>query len=103
MKTIKWVALTCTLALPGVVQAAGFSSAELNAVTCFSCHGAEGQPAGGAIPPLSVYPEAYMAQSLKDIKSGKKNVTIMKRHISAYSDAEIDALAKYISSLNKKQ
>lgn len=99
---LKNIALITMLgSLPFMTQAGGFSSAELNASTCFSCHGPEGQPVGGSIPPLSVYPEAYMAQSLKDIKSGKKKVTVMQRHILGYSDAEIDALSKYIANLNK--
>jgi len=102
MKLMKVLVMSSALAaLPSTVLSAGFSSAELNATTCFSCHGPEGKAVGGAIPPLSAFPEAIMAQSLKDIKSGKKQSTVMKRHIVAYSDAEIDAMAKYIAGLKK--
>ncbi|WP_243750606.1 c-type cytochrome [Thiomicrorhabdus marina] len=75
------------------------SKAELWATTCFQCHGAEGQSAGGAIPPLAGYPADIMAQQLKAIKAGTRPSTIMKRHLMGYSDADIDAIATYLGSL----
>lgn len=102
MRLIKAIFLSSLItALPNIAVSAPISTTELNASTCFSCHGPEGKVTGSSIPPLAVYPVAYMKQSLKDIKDGKKNVTVMKRHVDAYSYEELDAIAEYIGSLPK--
>lgn len=82
------------------VQAETISNAELSATTCFQCHGAEGKASGGAIPPLAGYPEKVMVQQLLDMKSGKRSTTVMGRHAKGYTDNEIRAIAKYLSTLN---
>jgi len=100
MKKLKnLIIVGAMFAMPSAAYAAGISNAEMSATTCFMCHGPEGKYVGGSIPPLAGYPESVMAQQLKAIKTGKRKSTIMKRHISGYSDAEIDALAKYFSTL----
>ncbi|NPA72125.1 MAG: c-type cytochrome [Gammaproteobacteria bacterium] len=86
-------------ALPSVSYSVGISNAELSATTCFMCHGPEGKYVGGTIPPLAGYPESVMVTQLKAIKSGARKSTVMQRHIKGYSDAEIEELAKYFSSL----
>lgn len=102
MKLKTWTSVIVLASLPNIGFTAGISAGELNAATCFSCHGPEGKPVGSSIPPLGVYPPGYIAQSLKDIKNGKRNVSIMDRHIKGYTDAEIDAIAEYIDNMNKK-
>lgn len=95
----KMLAIAALAPLSLTVQAGDISSAELNATTCFMCHGAEGKAAGGAIPPLAGYPENVMAEQLLNFKSGKRPSTIMGRHMKAYSDDEIRAIAKYLGTL----
>lgn len=87
------------MALPTLSSAQTITNAELSATTCFMCHGPEGQYSGGAIPPLAGYPKDVMIQQLKDMKSGKRETTVMGRHMRGYSDAEIEALANYFSTL----
>jgi sulfide dehydrogenase cytochrome subunit len=104
MNKIKKIALIATIsAIPLTSTAVGFSVAELNATTCFSCHGPDGQPTGSSIVPLSVFPASYVSMALKDIKNGKRKVSIMDRHIKGYTIDELDAIANYIASLNKKK
>lgn len=100
MKKLKSLIIVGAMfAVPSASYAVGVSNAEMSATTCFMCHGPEGKFVGGSIPPLAGYPESVMAQQLKDIKSGKRKSTIMQRHIKGYTDAEIDALAKYFGTL----
>lgn len=100
MKTINKIMLVGAVAvLPTVSQATGISNAEMSATTCFMCHGPEGKYVGGTIPPLAGYPAKVMAQQLKDYKSGKREGTIMQRHVKGYTDDELDAIAAYIGTL----
>lgn len=85
--------------MPLAAHAEVISNAELSATTCFMCHGPEGKYSGGAIPPLAGYPANVMVQQLKDMKSGKRPSTVMQRHLMAYSDEEIEALASYFATL----
>lgn len=95
----KMLAIAALAPLSFSVHATEISNAELSATTCFQCHGAEGKATGGAIPPLAGYPEKVMVQQLLDMKSGKRATTVMGRHAKGYSDDEIRAIAKYLSTL----
>jgi cytochrome c553 len=68
------------------------------AATCMSCHGPGGRSLGST-PSLAGLEPAYFVQTLKDFRSGAKPGTIMKRHASGYTDAEIEALGAYFASL----
>ncbi|MDX1347221.1 MAG: c-type cytochrome [Thiomicrorhabdus chilensis] len=98
-KRIHVLVAAAVLAVPAISYSAGISDAELSATTCFSCHGPEGKNVGGAIPALAGYPEKVMVEQLKNFKSGQRPSTVMQRHIKGYSDAEIEDLARYFSTL----
>jgi cytochrome c553 len=85
---------------PGLAAAADVSpaSAANMARNCFGCHGPDGR-SPGAIPALNGKSAAFIVQSMKDFRSGTRPSTVMGRHAKGYTDAEVDALAKYISSL----
>ncbi len=72
--------------------------------TCLTCHGKDGKT-----PLLPTYPKvagqnaAYAAQQMRDIKSGARANGMsagMKGIMGLVSDAEIDALAKYIETMD---
>ncbi len=64
---------------------------------CFSCHGPEGK-SPGSIPGLHGKSAEAIVKSLNDFKSGARPSTVMARHAKGYTDAEIAAIAQYISS-----
>lgn len=68
---------------------------------CFACHGPNGV-SPGTIPSLQNLTGANIADYMKAFKTGQRPGTVMDRHAKAYTDPEIDALAKYIASLNNK-
>lgn len=69
---------------------------------CASCHGAKGEGAGAANPPLAGQPAAYLAEQMAQWrKSFRRNdgQNVMLRISQALSPAESSALAAYASSL----
>lgn len=74
--------------------------------SCKACHGAQGQmKAMGKSKPLNTLTSDQIATDLKGYKAGKLNRygfgAAMKPHAAKLSDADIDALAKYIPTLKK--
>jgi sulfide dehydrogenase cytochrome subunit len=68
---------------------------------CFACHGPNGV-SPGTIPSLDTLTADNIKLMLRLFKTGERPSTVMGRHAKAYSDAEVDAIAKYIAGLNKK-
>lgn len=64
---------------------------------CFTCHGPEGR-SPGSIPSLNGKSADVIVKTLNDFKSGTRPSTVMGRHAKGYTDAEIAAIASYISS-----
>lgn len=66
---------------------------------CESCHGP-----GGSKPIMPVYPvlagqhQNYLAQALKDYRSGARSNALMMPQAANLSDAEIKGLAAYFSA-----
>lgn len=71
--------------------------------TCSACHGADGAqptPLPGNPPPIIAgqYPD-YLIQALMEYRDGQRQNVIMVPQAKALNDAQIHALAAYISSL----
>ncbi len=116
MQTVKsvitWVVLggsaatlaACTTTKPPAEKPAAAPAAPITAAAaanmgsnCFTCHGPEGR-SPGSIPSLHGKTAESLVKTLQDFKSGARPSTVMARHAKGYSDAEIAAIAKYISS-----
>ena len=72
----------------------------LLAANCANCHGTDGRSQGG-MPVLSGANRTGMIEQLREFKSGKRPATVMHQISKGYTDAEIDALAAYFSSLKQ--
>jgi len=71
---------------------------------CAGCHGAKGEKhALGKSAPIAGWPKAKVVEALKGYKAGTRNVYgmggVMKGQVAALSDADIEAVADYISKL----
>ncbi|HLD14883.1 MAG TPA: c-type cytochrome [Burkholderiales bacterium] len=64
---------------------------------CFACHGPGGK-SPGSIPSLNGKSTDVIVKTMNDFKSGARPSTVMARHAKGYTDAEIAAIASYISS-----
>jgi sulfide dehydrogenase cytochrome subunit len=66
---------------------------------CFGCHGAAGANET-SIPPVIVgVPEDYIVTAMKAFRDDSRQSTIMGRIAKGYTDAEIQAVARYIAGL----
>lgn len=74
-------------------------AAEVMATTCFGCHGPEGKTTNKNGYSIAGKPAKVIETDLKAFKEDKKKGTIMNRIAKGYSDEEISAISKYISTL----
>jgi len=89
------IALAAGLAVPAHAQDS--SAVRGMAATCTFCHGTDGRSAG-MTPSLAGVDQGYMAQQMKDYKSGKRPGTIMHQLAKGYTDAQIDQIAAYFAA-----
>ena len=68
---------------------------------CFTCHGPNGH-SPGEIPSIDKLSADDLATALKQFRSGERASTVMGRQAKGYSDADLEAIAKYIASINAK-
>ncbi len=69
---------------------------------CFACHGADAKTSFQPLAPkLAGQGKAYLITQLKDMKSGARDndTTVMKGIMETVSEAEIEPIAKWLSSL----
>ncbi len=76
-------------------------SGQMMANTCSACHGTYGRNKDDFIPSLAGMSQQQFIRSMKAYRSGSRDATIMDRVARAFSDSEIEAMAKFFES--KKQ
>lgn len=96
-KRIPLLLAAAGLVLPGTAIAADVHIRTI-AATCMSCHGPGGK-SQGKNPNLAGQNKDFFVQAMKDFRSGDKAATVMRRHASGYTDAEITALGEYFAKL----
>ena len=90
------------LAALALLAAAGNVGADANlgrdiAANCASCHATDGKSRGG-VPSLVGQDKLGLVQQMKDFRDGKRRSTIMQQLARGYTDAEIEAVAAYLSA-----
>ena len=70
--------------------------------TCIACHGKEGISIADTYPNLACQKEKYLVKSIKAYKSGERKDPMMKPMVASLSDADIENIAAYYSTLNCK-
>ena len=86
------------LGASALASAQDSDATRLIASNCANCHGTDGRSQGG-MPALAGLAKPYFVLQMQEFKSGKRVATIMHQLAKGYTDAEIDALATYFSSL----
>ena len=71
---------------------------EILAQGCFSCHGYNGKPSGGAIMPLAFFPAVHIETQMLNFKNGLRPGTVMVRHAKGFTDEEIKIMAEYLGT-----
>ncbi|MCW5732293.1 MAG: c-type cytochrome [Alphaproteobacteria bacterium] len=95
---IKPAALAASLVLSASGAAADAIKPETMARNCFTCHGTGGHPVNGLAPLAGIDAKA-IETSMIDFRNDRRQATIMNRIARGLSEAEIAALAQYLSTL----
>lgn len=102
MKKITMIAALACL-IPSLSMAAGDAAAgKAKAAVCAACHGPAGISLVPMYPNLAGQKEAYIVSSLKAYKAGQRQgglSAVMQGQAAALSDADMNNLAAYFSSL----
>jgi cytochrome c553 len=92
--------LVAMFMVAGVAQAAGDAAAgKAKAAMCVGCHGAAGISNNPVWPNLAGQKGPYIVKQLKAFKSGSRKDPLMDSTSKGLSDADIENLAAYYSSL----
>jgi cytochrome c553 len=88
------------LELGGRLAAIGQPQAGIQA--CFSCHGEAGKGSDEMFPYLAGQYQSYLAQQLRDFKSGRRHndpAAVMRNIASGLNDGDIAGLSAYFGSI----
>ncbi|HEX5329996.1 c-type cytochrome [Sulfuricurvum sp.] len=95
--------VTATPSTPVAVETAAIDASALFAQKCVSCHGAKAEKAAlNKSQIIANFNEAQVKEALKGYQNGtygKEMKALMQGQAKGLNDAQIDALAKYISTL----
>ncbi len=81
---------------PARAQTAVSPAGRLLASNCFQCHGTNGK--GPGFDKLAGTSASELYKEMKEFQSGKEGDNIMARHVMGYSDAQLQALAQWLST-----
>lgn len=102
--SVRKILLTLTLSAVSACAASGSMAADLaagktRAAQCAACHGPDGHAVVPQTPNLAGQDDDYLAQQLKDFRSGARQNETMSVIAKPLSDMEIANLAAYFNSL----
>ena len=92
---IRW-GLLAALMCSTLAQAQVAQPGRLLASNCFQCHGTNGK--GPGFDKLAGKSASELYKEMKEFQSGKEGDNIMARHVMGYSDAQLQALAQWLST-----
>jgi cytochrome c553 len=67
------------------------------AANCAYCHGPDGH-SRGAIPSLAGINAKYFLEQMHSFRDGSRVATVMAKHASGYSEAELEDLAQWFTT-----
>jgi cytochrome c553 len=85
---------------PSLVNERLAAKGQKASATCAACHGATGDGENSIYPKLAGQYESYIAQALKDYRSGDRQNAIMSGFSAGLSANDIEALAAWFASQN---
>lgn len=100
MKTIiKLTVTTAILLLSMNIQAGDAAAGKTKSANCTGCHGMNGRSTNPNYPSLAGQKKNYLIKATKDYRDGKRNDPMMSSMVTGLSDADIDDLATFYSSV----
>lgn len=97
---IKMTITVAALSLSLNVMAGGDAAAgKVASANCTGCHGMGGKSTNPNNPNLAGQKEAYLVKATKAYRDGQRKDPMMSSMVSGLSDADIENLAAYYSSV----
>lgn len=96
-----WLAAAALLGAAAASAEGPITRGAVIATTCYTCHGTHGV-SPSSIPSIDYIQPERMTEILKNYRSGQRASTVMGRHASGYTDAEIVEVANYFGNLQKR-
>ena len=81
----------------GVTQAVEITQGAMLGNSCAACHGTGGK-SPGSIPSINGKSVEFITKALSEFRDGTRPSTVMGRHASGYSDAEIKQIAEFFAT-----
>ncbi|NII09394.1 cytochrome c [Oleiagrimonas sp. C23AA] len=97
--TLSVLAAALALSVPAA-HAGNAAAGKKKAVSCFACHGADGNAVDQQYPRLAGQYENYIVQALKEYKSGQRDNAIMKGFAGQLSQQDMEDIATYYATLD---
>ena len=94
--------LLSVVLIPVTTQAGDAAAGAKKTTTCIACHGKDGISIAPNYPNLACQKDKYLVKAIKAYKSGARNDPMMKPMVGSLSDADIENLAAFFSTLNCK-
>ena len=91
--------LLCMTSAAMEAHAADIAAGKLKSAACGVCHGQLGLSTIPNAPNLAGQPEIYLAEQLKNYRSGKRQHEVMSVIAKPLSDLDIDNLSSWYASL----
>jgi sulfide dehydrogenase cytochrome subunit len=94
--------VVATLALSSMIYAAQYDPVrgEMLSLSCASCHGTDGKSVH-ITPAIAGMGKTIMYQTLLDFKNGKREGTMMQKHVKGFSDEELEQVSYYFSKVKR--
>lgn len=92
--------LIAALCLSQPALAADVSAGQAKAATCAACHGPQGISSNTDWPNLAGQQEGYLRKQIRAYRDGDRVDPLMAPMVNQLTDADIDNLAAYFSSLS---
>ncbi|HET9593997.1 MAG TPA: cytochrome c [Anaeromyxobacteraceae bacterium] len=93
------ILLVAAVLSPAAARGGDAAAGKAKAAMCAVCHGELGLSQAPDAPHLAGQPEVYLVQQLKAYRSGKRQHEVMSVMAKQLSDADIDNLAAWYSSI----
>ena len=81
------------------IAAGDAAAGKTKSVVCAACHGADGLSKSPAFPNLKGQKAMYLTSQMKAFKAGTRKNAIMNGQAKGLSDADMENLSAYYSSL----
>ncbi|WP_455216770.1 c-type cytochrome [Kaarinaea lacus] len=100
MKTMIKLAITASILMLSMnIQAGDAAAGKAKSANCTGCHGMNGKSNNPNYPNLAGQKKNYLMKATKDYRDGVRKDPMMSSMVTGLSDADIDDLATFYSSV----